>query len=80
MAALWFADEQVDVFGQDHVATNEESVPSAHTFQGLLEDLTGVRLSQQRFSMMTAEGYEVEALGLLNTLESPWHAVSILRS
>lgn len=79
-AAFWFADERVDVFGHDDVAANEESVPLTHTFQGLLEDVTGGRVSQQRLSMMTTEGYEVETLGLLNALESPWHAVSILRS
>jgi hypothetical protein len=79
-AAFRFADEQVNVFGHDHIAANEESVPLAHTFQGLLEDVTGVRVSQQRVSMMTTEGYEMETLGLLNALESPWHAVSIVRS
>jgi hypothetical protein len=79
-AAFRFADEQMNVFGHDHVTANEESVPLAHTFQGLLEDVTGVRVRRKRLSMMTTEGYEVETLGLLNALESPWHAVSIFRT
>jgi hypothetical protein len=39
--AFRFADQQVDVFGHDHVAADEESVPTAHAFEGLFEDIAG---------------------------------------
>jgi hypothetical protein len=78
--ALWFADEQVNVFGHDNVSGDEESVPLTHSFQSLLEHVGGMRTSQQRVAMMTTEGYEVETANLLEALESPGHSDIVVTS
>ncbi len=79
-AALRFADQQVNVFGHDHIAGDEESVPLANSLERLFEDIAGVRSGQESITMMTAEGYEVETFSLLDALESPWHAAIVDRS
>jgi hypothetical protein len=71
--AFWFADQQVNVFRHDHVSGDEESVPSARAFESVFEDFACMGVRQQRVTMMTAEGYEVEASCLLETPESPRH-------
>jgi hypothetical protein len=76
-AAFRFAEQQVNVFGHDHIAGDKKSVPLADSLEGLLEDIAGVRVRQQRLAIMTAEGYEVQTFGLLNALESPWHAAIV---
>jgi len=40
--AFGFADQQVDVFGHDHISGDEESIPSPHPLQRLLEDCAGL--------------------------------------
>jgi len=65
------------VFGHNHIAGDEESVPLANLLEHLFEDIAGVRSRQERLAIMTAEGYEVETFSLLNALESPWHAAIV---
>jgi hypothetical protein len=79
-AAFRFADHQMNVFGHDHIARDKESVPLANAFERLFEDIAGVRIGQQRLAVMTAESYEVQTFGLLNALESPWHAAILDQS
>lgn len=81
-AAFRLADEQVDMFRHDDVAANDEAIPAADLLEGLLENVAGQRRVEQGATAVATEGDEVEAAGLLISLEPLRHGtgVSVLRS
>ena len=57
---LRFADEQMNMFRHDHVASNGASVPTPHSLQFLLEDLSRSGGVEQFHALVATEGDEVE--------------------
>jgi len=68
----------MNVLGHDYVAGDEESVPAADPFEGLFENISGLRDGEQGVPVMAAKGYEVETACLLEPLESPGHAAIVV--
>jgi len=65
--AFGFADEQVNVFGHDHVADHVESVAATGLLERTLEDLPCAGCVEEGLPTITAEGDEVQISGLLET-------------
>jgi hypothetical protein len=61
------------VLGHDHISGDEESIPWPDALQRLLEYCARLWVGQQRVAMMTTEGDEVQAPGLLEIMKSPGH-------
>ena len=64
------------MLGHDHISGDVESVPLAHVFQGVLEDVTGAGSAQMSLAAATAESDEVQTARLLKALETPRHTGS----
>lgn len=71
-------DQQVDVFGHEHVGIN----PGLMTRAGLLQDgfyrFLGARRRQERKSVKATERDEVESLRLLEAFQTDGHAVIVV--
>lgn len=65
--AFWFADEQVDVLGHDHVADHVEPITATGLFERALEGFFGERCVKEGLPTITAKGNEVQSTGLLQT-------------
>lgn len=76
---LGFAHEQMNVIRHHDVTVNAESKTSADTFECQLEDSSARIASEERPTMIAAEGNEVTLSAFVKTLQSPRHE-SNLRS
>src|SRR5258705_12654650 len=55
---FWFAEEEVDVFGHQHVGVEEEVVGAAGSFDDLFEDFFGFGGVEVGEAVVTTEGDE----------------------
>jgi len=70
---LRFAEQQVNVFGHDHITVDAKVETDAHTLQRGLENLPGDGCRERGTTMVTAEGHEVGLSGRVKSFESPRH-------
>jgi hypothetical protein len=64
---LWFAHEDVNVFGHDDVCRDEEVVPLTHCFQRTFEEVTGSGGAEVGKPPIARECYKVQIARLLVT-------------
>jgi hypothetical protein len=64
---LRFSDEQVDMLGHQYVSGDHELILLPDSFQFVLEDGVCVGSRQERKSVITTEGDEVETAGFLDS-------------
>jgi hypothetical protein len=60
LVVLWFAEEEVDVFGHEDVGVEAEVVGAASSFDDLFEDVFGPGCFEVWKTAVTTEGDEVE--------------------
>ena len=61
------------MFGHDYVSGNVKAVPPSRFFEGVLENIAGVRSAEPRFAAVAAKREEVETARFLKSLEAPRH-------
>jgi len=74
IAALRFAEEEVDVFGHDHVAHYDEAMALANLLQHLEKQITATGSAEKRPPLVTTGGDEVEISGPVVTVEMGGHS------
>jgi hypothetical protein len=67
----------VHVFGHDYVSRDEEVIPGAGALENFKERVAGFGRAEEWVAVLTAEGDEVEAAGLLETVETPGHGLRV---
>jgi len=70
---LRFADEQVKVFGHDHVSQNHDPVAAAYLFEHCKEKIAVPDGGEERLPLETATGNEVEIIGAVVARKRPRH-------
>jgi len=73
IAAPGFADEQMDVFGHDHISGDGEVVAAPHLFQNAEKQIPMARAVQQRQTLVAAGGDEVGVSGSVVAMEAARH-------
>ena len=66
--------EQVDVLGHEDVGRDEEALLLAGLFEESDCCVFCFGRAEEGLALVTAEGYEVEVVGLLKALEAGWHS------
>src|ERR1035437_2072549 len=72
-----FADQQMNVFGHDHVPGEVESIPLPRLLEGLLEDVAGPRCAEKGSALIAAKRHKVQTACFLKALEAPRHDSSV---
>src|SRR6185312_11687027 len=69
----WLVDQQVNMLGHQHVGINSRPMPRTNLFQHRLHRLPDPRRRQQRETVKTTEGDEVQRSRLLKPLQTARH-------
>jgi hypothetical protein len=77
-AAVRLIDKQVDMFGHQDVARDDEFIANARGFQLRFENAVCSRTDKEGKTVITAEGDEVEGSGVMKPNKAPWHGGGIL--
>ncbi len=72
-ATLWFTQQNVDVLWHHDIPVNADSESGTHVLQRVEEQLVGRCMVEPWLSAITAEGYEVDLSGVLETSKSGRH-------
>jgi len=73
------AEQQVNVFGHDHITVDAKFETEAHPLQRGLKNLPGDGCRERGTTMVTAEGHEVSLPGRVKSFQSPRHEASLRR-
>jgi len=69
VGALGFSDEQVDVFGHDHISHDNKLISAANLFEDFEEKISSGLRVQKATSLVTAEGNEMKISGAVVSSE-----------
>jgi hypothetical protein len=72
-AAIGFAEQQVDVFGHDDVAVNDETVTLASFFEDGEEEITIAGVAEKRAALVATAGNEVEVVVAVVAFQAGGH-------
>jgi len=70
---IWFAEQQVDMFGHDDVSVDKHAKTPARAFENVDKQIVSIGRVELGTSVITSEGYEVRVLRLLEALEPSGH-------
>lgn len=74
---LRLAEQQLNVFGHDHITVDAKFETEAHTLQSGLENLPGHGCRERGTTMVRGEGHEVSLPGRVKSFQSPRHGASL---
>jgi hypothetical protein len=65
--------QQVNVFGHDHVSVHTQVKALAHALQALREQVVDFRAIEIGLATITTESYEVRQTGFVVSPQTTWH-------
>jgi hypothetical protein len=70
---LRFADQQMKVFGHDHIADDHKLIAPADLFEDLEKKIAALSAAQQGLATITTTGDEMQVSGAVVAVKAPGH-------